>query len=114
MPVCEMPNLFDVEAIPHVPTPAEVFAEYHEANKHVYVALRQVALDLVDRGHTHISINMCFEVVRYQMFMRTTDPEGYKMNNTHRSRYSRMLMENEPRLAGVFETRVLTTDRDNG
>jgi hypothetical protein len=88
-------------------TPEERFVKFHNENRHVYVALRQVALDLVDRGLERFSINMCFEVVRWQQFIRTHDNTAYAMNNTYRSRYSRMLMENEPRLANVFETRTL-------
>ena len=88
-------------------TPEERFLRFHDENKHVYTALRQVALDLVERGLERFSINMCFEVVRWQQFIRTHDNTAYAMNNTYRSRYSRMLMENEPRLANVFEMRRL-------
>src|ERR1035438_1757341 len=87
-------------------TPEERFLAFHEANKHVYVALRKLALDLVDRGHERIGIGMLFEVLRWQHAMRTTRSE-YKLDNSLRSRYARLLMENEPKLAGVFETRVL-------
>ena len=90
-------------------SPEERFQRFHNANKHVYVALRQVALEMVERGQERVSINMCFEVVRYQQFLRTQDDTAYKMNNTYRSRFARLLMENEPRLAGVFEIRTLHT-----
>jgi hypothetical protein len=90
-------------------TPAQKFQRYNALNPQVYEALKKVALDLLDRGHERISINMCFEVVRWQMFMRTNDEEGFKMNNTYRSRFARLLAEKEPRLANAFETRRLHT-----
>ena len=83
------------------------FSKYHSENLHVYLQLRQLALDLVDVGHERISISRLFEVLRWQHSLRTTDESGFKLNNSYRSRYSRLLMANEPRLAGKFETREL-------
>lgn len=108
-----MLNLFDVEALPHVQTPAERFLEFHNSNCHVYVALRKLALDLVDRGHSRIAIAQLFEVLRWQHAMRTTDPD-FKLNNDFRAPYARMLAANEPLLANVFETRRSHYDTDNG
>ena len=87
-------------------TPSERFWRFHEANPQVYSTLRRLSLDLVDRGHSRIGIGMLFEVIRWQIAMTTTDKE-FKLNNNLRSRYARLLMKNEPRLAGVFETREL-------
>ena len=41
--------------------------------------------------------------------MGTNDPASeFKLNNNYRSFYSRLLMEQEPELAGYFETRTQT------
>lgn len=101
-----MVSLFDVVDDPKL-TPAQRFEKFHAANPHVYEALKQLALDLVERGHEKIGIGMLFEVVRWQHAMRTSDESGYKLNNDYRSRYARLLMAQETRLAGVFETRTL-------
>lgn len=101
-----MTTLFDVLPIPHTPTPQELFDEFHAANPYVYAKFRELALDLVDVGHEKLSISMLFEIVRWEHALRTTDPE-FKLNNNLRSRYSRLLMQSEPRLAGKFEIREI-------
>lgn len=86
-------------------TPQERFEKFHSENMHVYVELRKLALDLVDRGHEHIGIAMIWETLRYNYALRTKDASKFKLDNSLRAPYSRLLMANEPRLAGVFETR---------
>ena len=87
----------------------ERFALYNARNPQVYQELRRLALEWVDAGHDSCSIDLLFNVLRWQSGLRTKDDEGFKLNNSYRSRFSRLLMENEPRLAGKFETRELHT-----
>ena len=61
----------------------------------------------VEAGHDHFAVATIYEVLRWRHFMRTKDDSGWKLNNSYRSRYARMLAENEPRLANVFEMRRL-------
>ena len=86
---------------------AKRFREYHDANPQVYKALVKLARQMKEAGHQRIGIKMLFEVVRYQMMLNTRDPEGYKLNNNYTSRYARLIAENEPDLASMFELRVL-------
>jgi hypothetical protein len=46
------------------------------------------------------------EVVRFHRALETTDPD-FKLNNNYSSRYARILMDEEPELAGFFQTREL-------
>jgi hypothetical protein len=86
----------------------ERFERFHQANPWVYESLRTLSLDLVGRGQTRIGIGMLFEVMRWHYARSTKDPSSdFRLNNDYRSRYSRLLMDNEPELAFVFETRVL-------
>jgi hypothetical protein len=89
----------------------ERFLLFHEANPHVYEALRYLALELViKKSRTHYSINGLFEVLRWHHHMATADLNSdYKLNNDYRSRYARMLMEKVPRLVEFFELRALHT-----
>ena len=48
---------------------------------------------------------MIWETLRYNYALRTKDASKFKLDNSLRAPYSRLLMANEPRLAGVFETR---------
>lgn len=91
----------------HEKTIAEAFEEFHAENPHVYRKLRELALGLVDRGHRKLGIGMLFEVLRWQTMMETTDPSGFKLNNNYRALYARLLMDREPLLEDVFETRSL-------
>lgn len=84
----------------------ERFEAFHAANPWVYVRLRNMALALVERGHRRIGVKMLMEALRFHTMLRTTGSE-WKLNNSFTSRYARMLIENEPALASVIETRVL-------
>jgi hypothetical protein len=84
--------------------PVTKFEDFHSKNPHVYESLRQLALDLVDAGHSHFGIAMIYETLRWQHAMRTTDKD-FKLNNSYRAAYARMLMDREPKLAGVFDLR---------
>lgn len=91
-------------------THQERFEAFHAMNPHVLEALRELAMHALDRGHGRIGIKMLWEVLRWKRMMRTTDPHSeYRLNNNYHSRYARLLMEREPRLAGLFETRKLKT-----
>lgn len=84
------------------------FWDFHEANPQVYVQLVRLARDLVSRGHRKLGIGMLFEVVRWQTLLRTVDDATpFKLNNNHRSRYARLIMDREPDLHGVFDVREL-------
>lgn len=92
------------------PTLQERFDAFHADNPWVYDRLRSLALDMVDKGHQHIGIGMLWEVLRWQTLTAAKVAVGHgqpKLNNDYRSRYARLLMEREPRLANVFETRGL-------
>ena len=98
----ETPDLFD-----HAESAlAQSFREFHDANPHVYTRLRDLALSYLAR-HLFVGVGHLYEVVRYERFQTTGD--WFKLNNNHRSRYARLLMECEPRLKDYFETRELTS-----
>lgn len=84
------------------------FKRYHLDNPHVYERLREAAMKLVERGHKRLSICMLFEVVRFRGMTSTESNEGaFALCNTYKPFYARLLMDNEPELAGVFELRAL-------
>lgn len=80
------------------------FLKFHEDNPHVYEELKKLALDVKRRGFNHYGIGALYEVMRFHRIMSTTDTE-YKLSNNHRAFYSRLLMANEPELAGFFTTK---------
>ena len=82
------------------------FQEFHAENPQVYTALRDRALQLKRKGWNHYGIKAIVEVVRFHRALETTDPD-FKLNNNYSSRYARILMDEEPELAGFFQTREL-------
>ena len=85
------------------------FEEFHRLNPWVYRTLCTLARTMTSRGHKSVGIKMLYEVMRWHYYQKTTDAGGdFKLDNRHTSRYARLMMENEPDLKGVFETRKLT------
>ena len=56
------------------------------------------------RGQRKIGIKMLWEVMRWNRLQRN---ETYELNNNYHSRYARLIMQKEPGLAGIFDTREL-------
>jgi len=109
-------NLFDTPIAPTVQPRRAIpgqsieaqFLAFHEANPHVYNALRDLSLAWRRRGSRKIGMKMLFEVLRWKFVMTTDDPDSsFKLNNNYAPYYARTLMDNEPQLDGVFEIREL-------
>jgi hypothetical protein len=92
------------------PTAQEKFLAFHEANPRVYEAFVRLARMWVasTRGRK-IGIGALTERVRWELSLATTGDE-FKINNNHRSFYARLLMVQEPDLAGIFELRHSVAD----
>lgn len=87
----------------------ERFQAFHRANPHVYNALVKMAKQLIRRGRATIGIGMLFEALRWNYIMQTDDPNGeYKLCNDYRSRYARLIMQQEDELSEAFKLRTLT------
>lgn len=85
------------------------FLAYHAANPQIYQQLRRFAREAVQAGAKRLSINLLFERVRWFTAVEAQD-DAFKVNNTFRAWYARLLMQQEPALAGVFETRRAEAD----
>lgn len=112
MTAVDTPTLFDSLDDPAPATDARdldaAFAAHHAAHPEVYAALVRLARQARARGHDRIGIGMLWEVLRWETTIG--DPAGeYRLNNDLRSRYARLIMDQEADLAGVFETRGLRT-----
>lgn len=86
----------------------ERFAAFHAAHPEVYDELAALARKARRAGRDRLGIGMLWEVLRWERTLRgVEDPSGFKLNDHYRSRYARLLMDREPDLAGLFETREL-------
>jgi hypothetical protein len=86
------------------------FDAYHSDNPHVFTQLAGLALSVYAAGRRRLSINALFERLRWETMLSTTG-DDYKLNNSYRADYARMLMREYPQLAGFFETRTLKAPR---
>lgn len=95
----------DIEEVRDIETRFRIF---HRANPGVYAALVRLARRAKAAGHEHLGISMIWEVLRWEELVGDTKlGDGYKLSNSFRSRYSRLIMEQEPDLEGFFTTRRL-------
>jgi hypothetical protein len=90
------------------------FVAFHHGNPDVYRKLVGLAREWKAAGHDRCSMNMLFEVLRWDDGVRTKSADGLKLNNDFRSRYARVIAANEPDLREFFETRSLSSERGVG
>lgn len=82
------------------------FQRFHAANPQVYDKLVELAETAQHTGH-RIGIKMLWEVMRWDLTVKTQPGPDFKLNNNYTSRYARMIQLRRPDLAAMFETRVL-------
>jgi hypothetical protein len=80
------------------------FKKFHEENPHVYEGLLALTRQAYDRGRSRIGIKMLFEVLRWNRMIQTNETQ-FKLNNNYHALYARLIMDLNPELEGIFETR---------
>lgn len=87
----------------------EQFWSFHTKHPDVYLQLRDLCDEWRSHGGARWSIKGAFEVLRWQRHIDglPDEHEAFLLNNNYTSRYARLLMELNPDLAGIFETREL-------
>jgi hypothetical protein len=86
----------------------EAFREFHAAHPEVYAELVRVSRRLRNQGWESFGIATVYEVARYKSMVGDLSGKRPKLNNNYRAYYSRLIMEREGDLSGVFKTRELT------
>jgi hypothetical protein len=88
-------------------TIAARFERFHEANPRVYEHLVRLAYQAKSTGRKRIGIRVLWERLRWWSWFETDGKEPFRLNDKFTSRYVRLLIEREPELAPLFETREL-------
>jgi len=83
------------------------FEKFHQENPHVLRELIRLAERLVDHGQRRLSINQLFEVLRFETALQTRG-DHFKLNNSYRSFYVRLINDLRPDLGGRFEMRRMS------
>ncbi len=84
------------------------FEDFHANNPHIYNEIVKMARQWKKVGKKQLGIGMVFEVLRWNTAIITMS-QDFKLNNNYRSRYVRLIEDQESDLVGIFRTRVLTS-----
>jgi hypothetical protein len=90
------------------------FVAFHRGNPHVYERIVNLARAAVDRGAAKLGMKQLFEVLLWEVSMRTRDWTEFKLNNNYTSYYARLVMHREADLAGIFDVRQQRDEFDPG
>lgn len=82
------------------------FEEFHRDNPYVYSKLVEFARIAKRKGYKQIGVGFLIEIIRWQGGP-TLSKDRFKISNDFRSRYSRLIEEQEPDLKGFFTKRNL-------
>lgn len=85
----------------------KAFEKFHADNPYVYRTLVDLAKTAKANGHKRVGIGLLWERMRWYYTMENKGGIKFRLNNNFRSRYARIIMQNEPSLAGFFNTREL-------
>lgn len=106
------PNSDDPAWLAAPQTPLEQrFKAFHEANPQIYRELETRAMREHERGSKRLSIAKLAEQLR-EDYAVTSVADSYKINNSWRAFYARLLMHRHPAMDGKFELREQRKDRE--
>jgi hypothetical protein len=92
------------------PSIADRFEDFHKANPAVYSTLVYLAKQWARQtAGRKLGIKTLYERARWEISLETSDP-NFKLNNNFTAFYARLLMRNEPDLAGMFDLRCSEAD----
>ena len=86
-------------------TQQDAFKSFHKHNPHVYDQLKTLALRLKSVGVKSYGIKALFEILRFNALLSVDN--NFQLNNNYAPLYARLLMKQEPDLAGFFKLRAL-------
>jgi len=84
----------------------EKFQKFHEENPQIYLELLALTQQAVDHGRNKIGIQMLAEVIRWNRWIKSNDPD-FKINNNYNARYARLIMAEHPEFGPIFNLREL-------
>ena len=84
----------------------ERFTRFHAANPQVYRAIVILSRQSIAVGATRLSMNQIFETLRASYQIARTSDEPYKLDNSFRAPFARLLVETLPEMRPYFELRI--------
>jgi hypothetical protein len=85
------------------------FREFHAKNPQVYKTLVRLAREAKAKGKSKISIELLINRMRWEMWINADDPnqKEFKFSNDYKPFYARLIMEDNPELAGIFNIKTM-------
>lgn len=84
--------------------------EFHRRNPDVLKTIKEMSLDMFQRGWRKYAIATLWESLRHNKNKQTSDPNSeFKLNNNYRAWYARKVMADVPCLKGFFSIREQRT-----
>lgn len=110
----QLPGLDRIELLRHPRISPDLsiqarFEEFHALNPWVLRELENQTSRCVERGWRRVGIGMLFELLRWR-YGEATRGDEFRLNNSYRSRYVRLLLERHPEWSSLFSTRALRAD----
>lgn len=105
------PTLFDHPLSNRKPTLQERFDAWVAANEDTIILFLEFARKAQLAGHSRYGIAAIVERVRWERMVEKRESK-WKINNDYRSRLARLLVERDPRLQDMFETRKLASEKE--
>jgi hypothetical protein len=91
-------------------TIADRFEDFHRDNPRVYNTLVRLAREWVKTtGHGKLGIATLYERARWDIALATRNAD-YKLNNSYRAYYARLIHQQESDLDGLFDLRASAAD----
>lgn len=91
-------------------TTASRFEEFHRHNANVYRTLVSLAREWINStGKQKLGIGALYEVARWRLAVESGDAD-YRLNNSYRAYFARLIMAQERDLADLFELRTSAAD----
>jgi hypothetical protein len=81
------------------------FLAFHRENPAVYALLVRLAREWKRTTGNKLGIKALFERARWEFGVKTQGGGDFTLNNNYTPYYARLIMEREPDLNGLFQTR---------
>lgn len=91
----------------------ERFAEYDNKHPEIWEAFEAMTLKLIKKGKRHYSADMVFHEIRFETRLSGKPDDTFKINNDFVSRYSRKFLDRHHEHHSFFETRKLSSERND-
>ncbi len=83
----------------------EAFREFHKANPKIYELFKEQVLRAQKAGKKKVSSKAIINYIRWEMHVKTTSEDGYKINDAFTAMYSRKYITDFPHNKDLFEFR---------